>query len=151
MKHIEEAKNIVIEMFRRIDGDIKIDFNFEDDKVLNVFVHTKDPQFLIGEKGQTINDIEKILKLIIRRKISEIIFIYIDINNYKKRKADYLEELALETANDVALTGIEKEFPLMTAYERRIIHITLADREDVFTESIGEGLEKKVIIKKKNN
>ena len=73
-------------------------------------------------------------------------YIDLDINDYKKKKKDYLKELACSIANEVALSKKQKELPPMSAYERRIIHLELAERQDVSTESIGQEPERKVII-----
>ncbi len=147
MNNTEEIKNLVSKIFEIIDSDIKVDFSIREDKFIDINIRMKDPQVLIGEKGQTLIDTERLLKIIIKKKIKETVFINLDINGYKKRKADYLKDLALEVADEVSLTGIEKKFPPMPAYERRIIHITLADKEDVITESIDEDSERRVIVK----
>jgi spoIIIJ-associated protein len=89
------------------------------------------------------------LKEILRKKIEEQFFIDLDINDYKKKKTEYLKEVARTTADDVSLTKKEKQLAPMPAYERRIIHLELADRSDVITESIGEEPERSVIVKPK--
>jgi len=71
----------------------------------------------------------------------------LDINDYKKKKVEYLREMARDAANEVSLSKKEKNLVSMPAYERRVIHLELADREDVITESVGEEPERSVIIK----
>jgi spoIIIJ-associated protein len=70
-----------------------------------------------------------------------------DINDYQKNKAQYLKELARTTADEVALFKKDKELPAMTPGERRIVHVELAGRQDVVSESIGEGTERRVVVK----
>ncbi|PIR71473.1 MAG: hypothetical protein COU43_02475 [Candidatus Nealsonbacteria bacterium CG10_big_fil_rev_8_21_14_0_10_37_25] len=79
--------------------------------------------------------------------LTEPFFIDLDINGYKKKKLDYLKELARSLADEVALTKKEKNLPPMAAYERRIIHLELAGRSDVTTESIGEEPERRVVVR----
>jgi spoIIIJ-associated protein len=146
---MEEIKKTIKDIFYFVDPDIKVDFQSEEKGVFCINLKMKDPQVLIGEKGQTLLEIERLLKIVVRKKIKEPLFINLDINDYKKRKADYLKELALEAAEEVSLTGTEKKFPPMSAFERRIIHITLVERNDIVTESIGEEEERRVLIKKK--
>ncbi|MCD6402414.1 hypothetical protein J7L36_00985, partial [bacterium] len=74
-------------------------------------------------------------------------YINLDINKYKKKKTEYLKELANSVADQVALTKKEKVLPPMQAFERRIIHLELADRSDVTTESIGKEPERRVVVK----
>ncbi|MFH1451313.1 MAG: R3H domain-containing nucleic acid-binding protein, partial [bacterium] len=71
----------------------------------------------------------------------------IDINNYKKGKADYLKEMAREVADEVSLTKKEKWLSPMPAYERRIVHMELSLRPGVVTESHGEGPERRIVVK----
>ncbi len=146
---MEEIKKTIKEIFYFIDEDIRVDFSLEEERVLLVDVKMKDPQILIGEKGQTLSETEKLLKIVVRKKTKEPLFLNLDVNDYKKRKADYLKDIALEAADEVALLGVEKKFPPMSSFERRIIHTALAKREDIVTESEGEELERRVVIKKK--
>ncbi len=145
---MNEIKKIIKDIFYFIDPDIRVDFYLKEENSLLVDVKMKDAQILIGERGQTLIEIEGLIKKIKRKKTKEPLFINLDINDYKKRKADYLKELSIEAADEVALTGLEKKFPAMSSFERRVVHITLAKRDDVETESIGEGEERSVIIKK---
>ena len=72
--------------------------------------------------------------------------IVIDVNGYKQRRYQTLQALAQRLAEQVVTTG--NPFPLepMPAYERRIIHLALADHPDVTTKSIGVDEARKVVI-----
>ena len=111
-----------------------------------ISLKAEDPQILIGDQGQTLAEIQHLLRAILRKKITEPFFIDLDINGYKKKKTEYLEEMARSAADEVALTKKEKNLPPMPAYERRVIHLALADRSDVVTESTGVGEVRKVVI-----
>lgn len=119
------------------------------DEVINVDIKVDDPQVLIGEKGQTLNEIQRILKMIISRTIENPPHINMDINEYKKKKTEYLRSLAKDIADEVALTKETKTLLPMSSYERMVIHTALSNRADVMTESEGEGLDRKVVIKPK--
>ena len=62
-----------------------------------------------------------------------------------------LEILATKTAKEVAKTKVEVKLKPMNSYERRVIHEKLSDWRDVYTESEGEGENRAIIIKPKNN
>ncbi len=145
----EIIKNTVKEFFQKAMIEIEIQGDNLEGETLKINLETESPQLLIGEQGQTLAEIQHLLRLVLRRKIADPFFLDIDINGYKKKKTIYLEELAHATANEVSLLKIEKELLPMTAQERRIIHLTLADRSDVITESRGEGPERRVAIKPK--
>ena len=130
-----------------ISGDIQV--KSEDESTALIETTLEEPQLFIGEKGQTLFEIQHLLKAIIRRKIPEQIYVSLDINEYKKNKEHYIRDLAKNSADDVALLKKERELPPMPAAERRIVHVELADRDDVTSESTGEGTDRKVVIKPK--
>jgi len=146
-EQLEEIKKTIKEFFEKTTLEVEIEFLPQRDLTLPINLKTEEPQILIGQGGQTLFEIQHLLKAIIRRKIKENFYIDLDINDYKKKKLDYLKETARSLADEVALTKKEKILPSMSAYERRIIHLELAGRSDVTTESIGSEPERKVVIK----
>lgn len=153
-EQLEEIKKTIKEFFEKTTLEVEIEFLPQRDLTLPINLKTEEPQILIGERGQTLFEIQHLLKAILRRKIAakgeptkENFYIDLDINDYKKKKIDYLKETARSLADEVALTKKEKILPPMSAYERRIIHLELAGRSDVTTESIGSEPERKVVIR----
>ena len=144
---LKKVKKITQEFFEKIGFEVEIDFLPQEDLTLPINLNIEEPQILIGEGGQTLAEMQHLLKAVLRRKISEPFYINLDINNYKKKKSEYLKELANSTADDVALMKKEKSLAPMPAYERRIIHLELVNRADVVTESIDQGIERRIIIK----
>jgi len=144
---LEIIKKTVEEFFQKTTFEVGIEFLPQKDLTLPINLKTEDPQILIGEQGQTLAEIQHLLKVILKRKIKENFYIDLDINNYKKKKIEYLKELARDLANEVALTKRERQLPAMPAYERRVIHLELAGRSDVTTESLGQEPERKIIIR----
>lgn len=144
---IEEMKNIIREFFRKLGFETTIQFPPPQDSTFFVRITTKEPRSLIGEKGQNLLSIERLLRLMLLRKVKGEFRLDLDINGYKGKKKEYLRELARSLADDVSLEKKERVLPPMPAYERRIIHMELAARDDVSTESIGQGLERRVVIK----
>jgi len=144
---IEEIKKTVKDFFEKITFEVDISFLPQNGDTLPIDLKTEDPQILIGEGGQTLLEIQHLLKAILRRKIKESFYIDLDINGYKKKKVEYLKELARTLADEVVLTKKEKTLPPMPAYERRIIHLALAERSDIVTESIGQEPERRIVVK----
>ena len=144
---IKKIKEITDEFFKKMTFEVEIEILPQKDLALPINLKLKEPQILIGEGGQTLFEIQHLLKAILKRKISEPFFIDLDISGYKKKKIEYLKELAKNIADEVALTKKEKQLTPMPAYERRIIHLELAGRSDVTTESIGQEPERRVIIR----
>ena len=143
----DKIKDIVKEFFQKTCFDVEIEFLPQKDTTIPIDIKTDEPQILIGEGGQTLVEIQHLLKAILKRKIKQDFYIDLDIDDYKKKKIEYLKDLAKSSADEVVLAKNEKILPPMFAYERRIIHLELAERKDVITESIDREPERKVLIK----
>ena len=144
---LQTIKETVEEFFQKMTFEVEVDLMPVENETIPVNLKTDEPQILIGEGGQTLNEIQRLLKAILKRKISEPFFLNLDINGYKKKKAEHLKDLAQSLADEVFLSKKEKILPPMSAYERRIIHLELAGRSDIMTESIGQEPERKIILK----
>lgn len=72
---------------------------------------------------------------------------FIDVNNYRKEREKLLSELARAAARKVVATKEPVTLPAMNSYERRLIHMELAGRPDVLTESEGNGRERYVTVR----
>ncbi|MBI2123688.1 MAG: hypothetical protein HYU04_00325 [Candidatus Wildermuthbacteria bacterium] len=133
-----------------LEGTVQVAEKKEDNSI-SVDITMNEPQLFIGEKGQTLFEIAHVLKALIRRKLQEPVRLTLDINDYQKNKEQYLRELARAAADEVALLKIDKELPAMTSADRRIVHLELAERQDVVSESVGEGPERRVVIRVKTS
>lgn len=143
----EKVKKETEEFFQKTTFEVKIEFLPQKDQTLQISLSAEDPQILIGENGQTLSEIQHLLKTILKRKINDEFYLDLDINDYKARKTEYLKEMARFAADEVVLSKKEKILVPMPAYERRIIHLELADRPDITTESIGREPERRVVIR----
>jgi spoIIIJ-associated protein len=132
-KDTQDAKDSAEEARDIIDLNIKLD----------------EPQILIGQEGQTLSEIQRLLKVVLNRKLKKVFYLNLDINDYKKQKTEYLKDLAKSTADQVSLTKEEEALLPMSSYERRIIHAELSKRTDVVTESQGDGFDRHIVIKPK--
>ncbi len=146
-KDIRKIEEISENFFKKIDEEITVSVEKMDDNNIEVNIKMEKPQVLIGENGQTLKGTERLLRLALRNNVDKRFFVSLDINDYKKKKREYLEERAREAADEVSLTGVEKKMPALSAAERRIIHMELQSREDVKTESVGKEPDRQVVIK----
>src|SRR3989344_6464225 len=92
-----------------------------------------------------VNDMDHVIRLVAKKSNAENVFI--DVNNYRREREGLIIELAKAAARKALLTKSEVELPSMNAYERRLIHLVLATHQDVKSESIGVGKERRVIVK----
>jgi len=121
----------------------------EQQDVVDLDIKLEEPQILIGEKGQTLFEVQRLLRMILNKSLQKIFYLNLDINDYKKKKVEYLKSLAKDLADEVSFSKEEKILLPMSSYERRVIHTELSQRSDIITESIGEGFDRHIVIKPK--
>ena len=114
---------------------------------IDVSLFVQDASLYIGEGGKNIGAFESILRLLIKKQLGEAFFLRLDINNYRSLKDDSLRGLAKKAARRARFYKQPVTLGAMTAYNRRIIHAELAAHPDIKTESTGEGLQRRVVIK----
>jgi len=101
---------------------------------------------LIGRRGQTLASLQYIVRLIVGHQTKNWVPIVIDVEGYKQRRYEALRALAWRMAEQVKDKGTPLALEPMPAYERRIIHLALAEHPDVTTQSVGWGESRKVVI-----
>jgi spoIIIJ-associated protein len=114
-------------------------------------VKGEDLGILIGRRGQTLSCLQYIVRLIIAHQMKVRVPIIIDVEGYKQRRDEALRTLAWRIAEQVKDREIAFTLEPMPAYERRIIHLALADHSDITTQSVGEGEARRVVIQPKEN
>jgi len=150
-EHLNQIKKEIENFFNSASFDIE-DIRIElKEEIYKISLQTKEPKILIGEKGQTLTEIQHLIRIIIRKNIGNAFLIELDINDYKERKKEALQEIIKDIADEVVSQKKEKILPPMNSYERRIVHVTLQNRNDVKTESLGEGEQRRVVIKPNEN
>jgi len=106
----------------------------------------EDLGILIGRRGQALSCLQYIVRLIVGHQTKVWLPIIIDVEGYKRRRYDALQALAWRMAEMVKTRGEPFALEPMAAFDRRIIHLALADHPDVTTQSSGEGEARKVVI-----
>jgi spoIIIJ-associated protein len=112
--------------------------------ILNI--EGEDLGILIGRRGETLNALQYITRLIVSRELQRRANIVIDVEDYKARRESTLERLARKMAEQAKRLGKTVTLEPMPPNERRVIHVTLRGDSEVETESIGSGDDRKVTI-----
>ena len=105
-----------------------------------------DLSYLIGRQSETLNAFQYITSLIVGRENGHWVPLQIDIQGYRARRERQLRQMAVRMADQVAKSGRKISLEPMPGPERRIIHMLLRNRADVYTESTGEEPNRKVVI-----
>jgi spoIIIJ-associated protein len=150
-ENIEMIKKLTEETLKKMTFD---DFTLSvreetglDGENLIINIETSDSDLLIGQYGANLRSLQHILRAMARKKNNERLHFSIDANNYRKQKISSLEELAQNLAQQAILEKRSIFLRPMSAYERRVVHLTLSENHQVKTESVGEGEERKVVIR----
>lgn len=101
---------------------------------------------LIGRHGQTLSNFQYLVRILVAQRIGEYLPIVVDVNGYRQRRFKALEILARRTAEQVRIKRMPFSLEPMPAFERRIVHLVLANDPVVTTQSVGIGEERKVIV-----
>lgn len=109
-------------------------------------IEGEDLGILIGRRGQTLACLQYIVKLIVGHRTKVWRPIIIDIESYKQRRSDALQALAWRMAEQVKAKGTAVVMEPMSAFDRRTIHLALAEDLEVTTESSGDGEARRVVI-----
>jgi spoIIIJ-associated protein len=110
----------------------------------------EDSGLLIGRRGQTLQALQFLVNLIVRKQF-EGVRVVLDVENYRQRREVQLRDMATKVAERVAQTNRSITLEPMPPADRRIIHTSLTDHPGVSTESTGEGEGRKVMIMPSRN
>jgi len=106
----------------------------------------KDAELLQTQTGELLEALQHLVNQVFARSAAGGERLVCDVHGFRATREAELQAMANHAANRVRQTGTPFTFEPMSANERRIIHLTLADSSDLYTESIGEGNERKLRV-----
>ncbi len=119
----------------------------EDEEVIELQVpSTHLNGFLIGVRGDTMRSLQFIISSALKNNGYDFTRVNVDVADYKKARAERLAEKAMAWVEDVKKTGLARELMPMNAADRLIVH-KVANDADLVTESLGEGRDRRVVLK----
>lgn len=148
-----EAK--VSEILENILGLLALEGSFEvveGTDETTVTIETSDAGRLIGFRGETLDALQLLVNQILSRQSSssekdEFKRVVMDVSGWRKNKEGDLERRARGWAEEVKESGSEIELDPMPSWQRRVVHMVISEVEGVFSESLGEGRDRHLIIK----
>jgi spoIIIJ-associated protein len=145
------AHKTVVELLdkMRIDAEVTASFGESDSydrKPIHVDIHGDDLSILIGRKAETLNALQYITSLIVGKELGHSASVIVDVEGYRNRREKQLRQLAHRIAEQVMQTGRSQALEPMPPNERRLIHIELRNDPYVYTESVGDGDRRKVVV-----
>ncbi len=154
----KEIKKFVEEEIDRLcsllDVECEKDFKIEkgdreDVTYIKIYFEGDDLGYMIGNHGRHLDSLQYILQLMVGKVIDQDsnYRVLVDVGGYRRERDSKIESLALQKADDVRILGEEIEMEPMSPADRRVVHTTLSQYEDITTESVGEGKDRRVVIK----
>ena len=104
------------------------------------------PSALIGPRGEALNSLQYVLRLMSGHQLHKRVNILLDVANYRERRRQALARLATRMAEKVSSKNRPVTLEPMPPFERRVIHMTLREEGNVYTQSIGNGDQRRVRI-----
>jgi spoIIIJ-associated protein len=109
----------------------------------------EDGGVLVRRGGEGLQALQHIVATAFRKQLGDDNRILIDCNGFRKEKDAELRKMAHFIADKVRTSGVSQEMGPLNPYERRIVHMAIAETDDVTSESIGDAFMKTVIISPK--
>jgi spoIIIJ-associated protein len=144
-----QARVILEQILPHLADDARVELATEKNADGNVVlsVLTEDSGAIIGRRGQTLDALEHIVnRIVLRDERAATARIAIDVEGYRERRQESLEELAKRLAGKARQTGQIVTLNPLSPRDRRIIHLTLEGEPGVTTRSEGEGVFRRLLI-----
>lgn len=109
---------------------------------------SEDMGLLIGKHGHTLDSLQELVKSHVQRETGERCLVQVDVEDYRKRRRSRIIQRARGAATRVKRSGKPETLEPMTAYERKIVHDTVALLGGLETASEGEEPERRVVIRR---
>ena len=145
MEEIEIAKHLTIELLERMGVKTEVEVVLKEG-VLYLEIKGDQEGILIGKHGRTLESLQLLINRMVNKRLKNAMRVILDIDAYRKRRADSMAQMAQRLGEKVKKTGHSLTVGPFNAHDRRIIHIALKEDPSLKTESLGEGELKKVKI-----
>lgn len=131
----------------QIEGTIQVDIvEMEEKKYVQVVVKSEEGGAeLIGHRGGRLKALSTIINMMLPRT-EERYSVLLDVNNYRDQRSQYIIDLTTKAMEQAIDSMEDVKLQPMAAWERRIVHMTAADRTDITTSSTGEGDDRSVVV-----
>ena len=140
-----DAEKFLLGLFERMNMAVTIKSEMQDG-ILKLNLSGRGMGVLIGRRGETLDALQYLTSLVVNNGKSEYTKIMLDTENYRKKREDTLRRLAKRLAEKVQNSGKRVVLEPMNPYERRILHSTLQNYENVYTYSEGEDPFRSVVV-----
>ncbi len=147
LPEVSEAKAVLEGILQRMTVETEVNSEMMDQAVY-LDIRGDCSGLLIGKQGQTLDALQFLVNKIVNRQrpFGSKVEVIVDTEKYRLRKREQFREKTLKKSLQAKKTNKPVSLPPMPPYERRLVHMILADDREVYTKSVGEGHRRLVIV-----
>lgn len=142
----ENAKEFLSALVGDLGFDVSVSSEWNDEGCL-LNLSGEDAHFALAENGELLDAFETVLFQAYGRQLDREHRFIVDAEGFRSSRKNELHAMARFAADQVRKNGRPFTFGVLNSTERRIIHVTLQKEEDLFTESVGDGRERRLQVR----
>ena len=143
-----EAKDLLSKILDNVDIEVT-----EDHGLFHILIKTEtEAPVVIGRHGETIKAIQKILEVVMYKKVGESVELLVNVNDYREKQTERLAEIADRSAQKALEFKAASYIRGLSAYERKVIHEYITNKyPELASYSTGEGRDRRLVVDMKEN
>jgi spoIIIJ-associated protein len=143
----EKACDFLVGVLERMGISADIDVHEQEDRIV-LEIQTADTDLIIGRKGQVVDALQHLVtKVVYRERAGERGKpLVVDAGGYRDKHIEWLKSLAQRMGEKALKSGTIVELSPMSAHDRRIVHMTIAEIPGLSSRSEGEGDDRHVLV-----
>ena len=142
----EKAREFVDSVVSYMRFDLEVTSEWSDDEGCTVNFAGEDVPFMLSENGELLDAFETLLFQMYGRELEREHRFVCDAEGFRGTRKAELVAMAKFAAKNVREKGVPFTFGELNSTERRMIHLTLKDQEDLITESVGMGRDRRLRV-----
>ncbi len=152
MDKVKLIKSEAEELLKKIIDKYEVEVS-EDEEVYHVTIKTEDEApVVIGRHGETIKAIQKILEVVLYKKLGESAEILVNVNDYREKQKERLEQLAERFVQKTKEIKSASYMRGLSSYERKLVHeYVVQNYPELTSYSTGEGKDRRLVVDLKEN
>lgn len=146
MKTCDNAQEFLTTLIGDLQLDLKVDSEWNDEGCM-ISLRGADSHLALAENGELLDAFETILFQLYGRELDREHRFVVDAEGFRSSRKAELHAMAKFAADQVRKNGRPFTFGVLNSTERRIIHMSLQKEEDLFTESVGDGRDRRLQVR----
>ncbi len=144
---VDNARLTLLDILKTMQFDVEVVAKENTGEGINLEITgQEDLGLVIGKEGATLNSLQFLMSRILSKKYQKKVFVHLDANAYKEKKMKAIIAAAEDAANVAEKEKVQIALDPMNSAERRIVHMTLKQRNGIETFSRGEGHLRHIVV-----